>query len=192
MNIICRLLLTFGVTVALLCGTASGARAESWTHRDAAHDVVKVVQDGRVRAVPDRRTGDIRRFVARHLSTKVVVRFTMAVPLPRGRWYFSASVDTRAQEYGIYVSGRGASADRPAFSRSGPGGDTATCRGLRVVVEQATSSVKVIVPRSCIGRPRVVRVALDLATYVGDTTYQDDGLQRGAFGKVFSPLLRRG
>ncbi|QSR27165.1 hypothetical protein CFH99_16215 [Nocardioides aromaticivorans] len=192
MTIFSRLLGTCCVTVALVCASAAGAHAASWTHRDAARDVVKVVQDGEVRPVPDRRAGDIRTVVARHLSTTVVVRFTMATPLPRGRWYFSMNVDTRAQTYGIYVSGRGGAADRPAFSRQGPGGDDAVCRRLRVVVDQSSLSVKVVVPRACIGRPRVVRVALDLATYVGDTTYQDDGLQRAAFGNVYSPFLRRG
>lgn len=190
-RIIRRALVTIGAVVAL-CAPAAGAQAQTWTHTDSAGDVAVVI-NSRSQPAPNQRVPDIRRVVARHTTTQVVVRFGMRSSMPQGNWFVAIGVWTGAHPYSIYMWGKGNDRTSVRLEEDGPGGRGAiSCRGMRVNIDRTGTQVAAIVPRTCLGRPRRVRVAIWVDALIRGRTYVDDGLRRGDGELTRSPWIRRG
>ncbi|HVK28590.1 MAG TPA: hypothetical protein VM575_09615 [Nocardioides sp.] len=192
MMLLRRTLASLVVVLAVLGASTSAAHAQTWSHTDPAGDV-SVVINSRAQLAPNQRTPDIRRVVARHTSTQVVVRFGLRSSMPRGTWMVAIGVWTGAHPYSIYLWGKGNVRTGVRLEEDGPGGRGAiACRGMRVNIDRTGTSVAAIVPRTCLGQPRRVRVSVWVDALIRGRSYVDDGLRRGDGELTRTPWIRRG
>lgn len=156
-----------GVTAALTLAVLAPASADSAKIRDSGG------------------SGDLNIKSAKivHKSKKVVVS-TQVTKLVKGKNQgiaFHLKTTPKKRHYGVLIVLR----KKPAAQllRIKPGGNTAVkCKGLKADASFKTGRAKAIVPRSCIGKPRTVRLAVETGK-VGDrqvdTTAYTKAVKRG-------------
>lgn len=160
--------------LALLAPTAvlatpTSAAAERGVLTDPAGDVVRTdmglgegeEDDGDRSFAPDEKGADVRRLVARHGRTSLTITMRYR-DLTRGSKRLSTSFMIQAPReqflFAEVTMGRERSGDRATFS-SFSDEEPARCRGLRHEVSIASDTVRVTIPRRCLGRPAWVRVS---------------------------------
>jgi hypothetical protein len=180
-----------GVTVAAAVLAPTAAEAKSYTSTDTANDVVDVTMPaGSTTPAPDRAEGDILATRVVH-KARVVVLTMRFQQLTRGQ--------TALHWYGI----RTGKITRVAIMQSDaghpggvvrlfkPNGNKVSCR-VGHVMDYTAKTATVKVPRSCLGRPRWVKVAMQEATPVSSSQiYVDDSRSKGGFLPVYGPRVRR-
>jgi hypothetical protein len=198
MNRSWRALAALTSAAALTVAGMSPASAAFWAHNDAVGDVVSYTwtedsgDSGPVRA-PANTDTDITRFTAKHTARRVVLTMTLRdITAASGVAYYEIRTGTRR-----YWAQQRLGTNReqgPAFYFESP----VSCSGVRRSVDRTTERAMVSIPRSCLGRPRWVRVGAS-ADHATDTrtkdTYRfDDALRDGGrgFELVLSPRIRRG
>jgi hypothetical protein len=63
------------------------------------------------------------------------------------------------------------------------------CAGLRHTIDYRTHTVRISVPRTCLGNPTWVRVGADTATWseAREAYHSDDALRRGENARIKQP-----
>lgn len=170
------------VTLGLTAGLAPSAYAEKLVRTDPRHDVTKILSttDDDVRPAPRASDPDIVRVAVDHRPrvllvrteyralTRRVLRVDVIEIRTRSRQHFSAtSVVARKGHWQgeTFLEGRTAEGDIP-------------CAGLRHRFDYANDVVTWTIPRSCIGRPRWVRVGIGAARG-SESYFIDDAFRRG-------------
>jgi hypothetical protein len=173
------------VPLACLVGTftlAPASYADRMAHRDARHDVMRIVGGGSLDdlvAAPRVRDPDVIRTVVAHRRHNVVLRLKFADLQRRGAKLQLATIRTDTKTDGVYgltlISGPGMVM---VFldNTEGP----ARCYGLGYRISYHRNLVQLSVPRSCLGNPRWIRAGQGVIGLVGKgNVYVDDGLQDG-------------
>lgn len=189
MNLVRSVVLGTTVAAAVLAPTA--AQAKTYTSTDTANDVVAVTMPaGTTTPAADRTEGDIVSSRVRHGSR--VVALTMRFQeLTAGQtalhWYgIRTGKMTRVV---IMESDAGHLNGRARMFK--PNGKPVTCR-IGHAVDYTANTATVRVPRSCLGKPKWVRVAMQEASPLGDQqAYVDDSRSNGGFLPVFGPRVFR-
>jgi hypothetical protein len=183
-------------TAAVLAPTT--AEAQSWHHRDAGNDVVKVEESGGKEVVtpdPTRTNGDITTVSAYNNPRKVYVVVGLTEVRPG---------EADASGLGVVVrTSRGVRRDIAIINLTG------LTRGYRAVVtdrrgrqvhcdastivDSPSRSATVVLPRRCLGRQRWVQVGAGFITGKGETFWADDALLDGRIISdiAFSPRIAR-
>jgi hypothetical protein len=191
MQIVRSAVLVMAAGAVALAPTA--AHADRYVHTDASGDVVSFDAGSETTTpVPDRAEGDVVRSVVRHRAHKVVLTLAyreLSTGTPMLHYYA-----IRTSTMKRYVALR--------TSASHPGGRVAlfdnddkkvSCKVTRTV-DYTANTATVAVPRSCLGNPRWVKVAMAQATFgtASSPFYADDSRATGDFNKPqFGPRVFR-
>ena len=177
--------------VALLVALPTPALAESTSHADARQDVLRYTSNGYVPA-PHNRTADITRFTAAH--QRDAVTSTVHVRKLDGQWdmiWFLRTSDKVRYDVGI-VHFDGTREFKLMKDRK-----KVPCPGLSKKIRAGADEVTVSVPRTCLDKPRWVRVGPTAGALGADgsTQYVDNALLVGKINETsvaYGPRLSRG
>jgi hypothetical protein len=122
---------------------------------------------------------DVRRAVVRHATYAVRIRFRFVDLRRLGYQGFEATIETPIQAFAVAQvrSEPGLRSGRHGFLVGDLSNDPATgCPGMSHRINYATEVVRMRIPRSCLGRPNWVRVALynSMTTTTADQPRPDD------------------
>jgi len=171
-------LLLPAATVAL----AAPAHADRWTYDDAAGDVTQVVETPSamtIETVPEQANGDITQVTVDHRRTKVIFEVRTRSRLT-GPFAAGVQIRTPGRRFALLwmrMPGMGGAELMDFGSKD----LTTRCRGLKQRLTSGKTTIRLTVPRSCLGDPRWLRVGVNLSTFSLFTGggYDDDGLQTG-------------
>lgn len=185
-------------SVALAVATAAAvlvpaaAQANSYTSTDTTNDVVVVtLPGGSTVPAADRAEGDIVSSQVKHKASAVILTMHFRELTPGQtalHWYgIKTGKMTRIvlfQTDAAHPSGRAA-----LFK---PNSKRVSCR-VGFAVDFTANSASVKVPRSCLGMPKWVRVAMQEAApaTASGQAYVDDSRNNGGFLPVYGPRVRR-
>jgi hypothetical protein len=170
------------------------AHAERYVQADAKGDVVSVEFESEAQTpAPDNANADVTKTKINH--TRGAVRFRvklrdLAGPVLTG---VVADIKTNKRRYSLsfFRSGK-----RTTLELARPTGEPIKCRGKKRSANVDTDVVKFSVPRSCLGRPKWVRVGVGALEVQENVVYADDALRAGnlkANGSLtFTARLKRG
>jgi hypothetical protein len=188
-----RLAVVILSAVLLATGLAGPAQAERFIHRDPSRDVRKVElfstdSDGFVRA-PHRRQGDYVKVKMWHQvkAVRVVGKFRRLAPVGGGVLQIVTirTPDGAERSFSVFAGPgvwKGADDDQQG---------TNCVVGHRVNFERDRLSMRI--SRSCLGRPRWVRVGVGVISMGRDALLADDAQQRLVRDQLrFSPRLVHG
>ncbi|MCR1783373.1 hypothetical protein KVF89_12585 [Nocardioides carbamazepini] len=186
-------LLVAGATVAL----AAPAQADRWTYDDAAGDVTTQATTDTsitVTPLPEQANGDIVQVTGTHKARKVSITMRMRAPLT-GPFMISAMLRVPGNRFMVM------SPKMPGFSSTelmefSMEDDARRCRGIKRTVGADRMSVRIAIPRSCLGNPRWFKFGAVLTTVAlfTDASYDDDALATGMtlYGMpAMSPKIKR-
>jgi len=191
MNLVRSAIVATAAAAVVLMPTA--AHADKYVHTDASGDVVSFDPESEATTVvPDRAEGDVVRSVVRHRAHKIVLTlaYRELTAGPQVMHYYGIRTSTMKR----YVALR--------TSASHPGGRVALfdshdkkvrCK-VGGKVDYTANTATVSVPRSCLGNPRWVKVAMAQATFGTATSpfYVDDSRATGNFNNPqFGPRVFR-
>lgn len=194
-----------GLVAVLIAGAltvlaSAAASAASYTHRDPAGDVVTF--DGAVEGDdgmvdPKQARGDVVATAIAHTRSAVVLKVRLRAGLPSRGWFVAGDIRTPRGAYDVTLgNGFGASGFELTRAQSDR---KVRCSGLRRSITSGRTVVRIVVPRSCLGNPRVVRAGVGAITFTTtDDTFvfhADDALRPGTSPSAdlrLSPRLRRG
>lgn len=170
-----RVLALAAAVVAVL--VPSSATAATWTHRDAASDVRALTPDGPDGGTPapSRQTSDLTRVQVLHGAEQVVTTLRVRDLRPGPQGVF---VEMRTPEPGRWRIELVRLPDYRTF-RLTHAGTAVDCAGLKQQMSPKRDTIRVKVPRSCLGTPATVRVGAAMFTQAQDGTRADDGLLDG-------------
>lgn len=154
-------LLTALCLVTTPLATAGSAGAETWSRGDARGDVVLVPADEdatEVTPAPTNAAADITRISVRHDARRVVVTLRVRDLRPGG---ILGSVRVLTRDRDLTFGSVHTDELRATFLENTTeegSGEEVECRGDRMSVQPRHGRVRVVIPRSCLGDPRWVRV----------------------------------
>jgi hypothetical protein len=175
---------------AVLAPTA--AQAKTYTSTDAANDVVVVtLPSGSTSPAADRAEGDIVSSVVKHKSRAVILsmHFQELTPGQTALHWYGIKTGKMTRIVLFQTDAAHPSGQAALFN---PKAKRVRCRvGYSVDYTANTASVKV--PRSCLGKPRWVRVAMQEGSASGTPgqSYVDDSRNTGGFLPAYGPRVRR-
>lgn len=204
-----RLLTLLAALVALVLLPVGAANAGSWSHVDPAKDVwgisfdeeepvdpeaPEVPEEEFGAVVPEARMGDIRRVAAAHNGSTIAVRFSMRAALPRSDWGVMYQVLTSDRVYQLTLSRFDGFGEFTLTDMSGYVPREIACRGMQRTIDRSAATVRVVVPRSCLRKPRFIRVGVSAYVFTRNGMRIDDGLVKGqSFSRSsISPRIYRG
>lgn len=167
------------------------AQAKTYTSTDAANDVVVVTMPGGTTApAADRTEGDIVGSQVRHKARAVVLTMHFQ-ELTAGQtalhWY---GIKTGKMTRIVLMQSDAAHPGGQARLFK-PNGKTVRCH-IGHAVDYTANTATVKVPRSCLGEPKWVKVAMQEASSLADNqAYVDDSHSTGGFLPVYGPRVRR-
>jgi hypothetical protein len=177
------------VAATVLAPTAADAKAHSST--DTAGDVTVVTMPGGATTpAPDRAEGDIVATQVQHKARTVVLTMRFQ-ELTAGQtalhWYgIKTGKMTR-----IVLMQSDASHPNGVARLFKPDNKAVRCR-IGHTIDYTANTATVKVPRSCLGKPRWVKVAMQEASPAGQSQiYVDDSISNGGFLPVYGPRVRR-
>jgi hypothetical protein len=186
----------------VLSALAPAARAETWSHRDAVRDVVRVdvnaVDDQDVTAVPRDRSTDVRRITVAHRRDVIQIQLRVR-DVTRGNQLAQAVVHAPGGRGGFVALVRVGGRDRVMADGFSPDRDQ-RCRGAHARVLPRADRVTLALPTDCLGDPEWVRVSASYGTFEGrprtvEEVTLDDALSDtfdGLGGGRFSPRIHVG
>lgn len=175
-----------------LSGTAT-AHAERWSHTDPAGDVVHFYFESEEGVpAPAHERGDVRRVRLAHKDSRLVARFSMRKAMA-GDHYFAYAIRTPKGEFELSRFRQAGAKSVVVLTEEGRE-TPIRCSGMEWAIDRERATVAVSIPRSCIGRPRWVRVGIGVVSTVEPGAgYADDALRSGIGpGLRRSPRLYRG
>lgn len=190
-----------GLAVALVLSSAGVASADRWTTTDATADVTTATSTTHTNVVdhptqlvpaPDRVEGDVLRETVKHTRSAVVIRLTLR-QVPTGDWIGWTTIRTPRRSLDLFHMEFGGNR-WTSLTKTVGNGEELPCAGTSSRVKGTT--LRLTIPRRCLGNPRAVRVAAGIAVYDDGMriAHVDDALRPGydASGFWFSPRIRRG
>jgi hypothetical protein len=183
------LVVAAAITVPLV---PTAAHADKYVHLDAPGDVVSFTSTSDT-AAPDQTNGDITRSTVRHRARKVVL--TMRFRDLNGSGYTVYAYAIRTGKMTRHVS----LVTIPGHHRgkvlmTTAKGKTVRCRTTRSI-DYTANTATVGIPRSCLGRPRWVKVGMGMVTSPTEkftTGFGDDAGTNGDFNSLaWSPRVHR-
>lgn len=186
------------LAVALVANPTAG-HAKSRVHADPGRDVVHVDDNHRVTPAPNRRDGDIIRTRVWHSDSRVRMRVKFAElrrwpRFPRPNAVYTRVVTNEGVRRWIYV--KVTNPERGDLHMFRPDGEYARCK-VRYSVSYRKNVVTIGFPRTCLSRPRWVRIGLEVLTppIEGIGWFKDDAWRRGVQetgNNTLSPRIFRG
>jgi hypothetical protein len=184
--------LVAATTVAVLAPSA--AQAKSWSHADATGDVFsRTGNSGAFAPAPGRATGDVVSSTIRHKRNVVLIqlRYNDLEPNSEINGHFFAIKTSKMRRDVTLVAAGSFPSGQVQMTK--PSGKKVRCHvGRRI--DYTANTATVIVPRSCLGKPKWVKVGMAGLSFTGfgatDTQYVDDALSSGATG-AYSPRVYR-
>lgn len=181
-------------TAALLPFVPSAAQADKYTHTDATNDVFSTTgTSGTLTPAPDRATGDVISSLIKHKRRTVILQLRYNDLVAGGDMnvhYFVIRTSTMRRNVALVAAG---AFPGGRVQMTKPNGKNVNCR-VRHSIDYTLNTATVVVPRSCLGFPKWVKVGmagLDLTGLAAtDTEYVDDALSAGSQG-VYSPRVYR-
>jgi hypothetical protein len=171
------------VTLSLAVALAPSAYAEKVVHQDARRDVVKATQTDAgetLRPAPRAADPDIVRVAIDHRAKVVLIRTKYAAVDRRILRIDALEIRTSAGkrfEAGSFVQQRGRWQGRTSLGTATAEVD---CTGLRHRFDYEANVTTWSIPRSCIGRPRWVRVGVGMGRGSWDGPFFiDDAFRKG-------------
>jgi hypothetical protein len=182
-------LVVAAATLVPLVPTA--AHADKYTFTDHTGDVVTYAKDGTTTPAPDQVEGDIAWSKVQHKSRKVVLTMRLRelnTGTPAIHWY--AIRTGKMKRIVLLEAAAGHWGGKVALFK--PTGKKVRCTVGRTI-DYTSNTATVRVPRSCLGKPRWVKVAMQEASPGPDanTVYVDDARGNGGVNPVWSPKVRR-
>lgn len=185
------------LTVSALLALPTAAHADSSTHVDTSSDVQSLPIDGTdttsPTAVPDRTQGDITSVRVTHATNTVRVllhfrELNRSGPIQSHQFLFKTATRKR---WVSLDAGPGHWGGKPTTYNGS--GTKVRCAVSRTI-NYDKNTVLVVVPRSCLGKPRWVRAGAGSITTDSDKMYYDDGFAAtGSFADelVLGPRVYR-
>lgn len=183
-----------GVTVAAAVLAPTAAEAKSYRHVDATGDMFSTTSSTKTfTPAPDRIVGDIVSTTIRHKSRNVVIQVQYRDLVANSEidaHYFVIRTSKMRRDVSL-VSAGSFPAGRVQMTKAN--GTKVSCHvGRRI--DYSLNTATVVVPRSCLGRPRWVKVGMAAAELTGlgstDPQYVDDAFSTGTAGR-YSPRVYR-
>lgn len=163
------------VLAVLLAPTA--AQAAAWRHDDARGDVRRLGLEEAPEGKPSRAAAaDLTRLRVVHGAERVVVTIGVRDLRPGPKGVF---VEYRTDEPGRFKAELVRLDDYETF-RLTHRGEPVACDGLREKRDTQADTVRISVPRACLGTPETVRVGGGMFTQASVGTRADDVLLDGA------------
>lgn len=171
------------VALGLTAGLAPAAYAEKLVRQDARHDVVKGTESDAgetLQPAPRATDPDIVRVAIEHRAKVVLIRTKYAALNRRILRIDALEIRTSAGkrfEAGSFVQKRGKWQGMTSF---GTGSAEVDCDGLRHRFDYEANVTTWSIPRSCIGRPRWIRVGTGMGRGPWDGPFFiDDAFRKG-------------
>jgi hypothetical protein len=186
-------------TAAVVTLAPTAAHAKRYSHVDAPGDVLSgpVTSTGNPTTLEAARTnGDVVSSSVAHKSRKVVMRMQfrdIAWDSEVNAYLFKLRTGSMTRYVTVYASD-GFRGGRAQMTKTN--GKRVSCH-LRRSIDYTANNVTVSVPRSCLGKPRWVKVGMGSLFFTGfgtgDTEYVDDALRTGPLGSdpALGPKVRR-
>lgn len=191
-----RLLVIFCLTAVLALPTAAHAAAE--VHRDPAKDVLRIEDESPdTPRVPGQRTADIVKIASAHSRNLVAVTITLR-DLPNADFDYDFRIKTPQAGFFELSFLKHDAGDTPQFDlwRVADEWVEVACPGKSRRVDHTADTIRVAVPRSCLGRPAWVRTGAGANVLAGPNAgYVDDARRKAAYTLnrlALGPRLRRG
>ena len=157
----------------------TAAHADKYVASDALHDVAKL--DGTTATLqPDRTEGDIVRSSVRHRAKRVILtmRFSELSAVGLGDLHLFAIRSDKLNRLIVVDTGPDHWGGKVFVEK--PNGKKVKGCSVRRTIDYAGNTATVSVPRSCLGKPRWVKVAMQHGTFVTqDDLYVDDARATG-------------
>src|SRR4051794_1372583 len=185
------------VAAAAVALVPTAAQANTYTHGDAAGDVVSFT-GGATTATPqpDRANGDVVASMVKHNRKLVIARMTYR-DLANSDGFNGHLFAIKTNKMRRDVTVVSAAGIGPQVVVTKPNGKKVSCRG-RPTLDYTRHTVTVKVPRSCLGKPKWVKVGMASVFMTGlsatDTQYVDDAQLSGGVSPrtlTFSPKVFR-
>jgi hypothetical protein len=195
MKLVRSTILVAAAAVATLVPTA--AHADRYVFADAAGDVVSGVGDSTTYTpAPDRTVGDIVSSTVIHKRRNVVLSLQyrdLAADTEDDAHVFFIRTNRMRRNVTLYATGD-LPGGRAVMTR--PNGTKVRCHVARRI-DYNLNTATVVVPRSCLGKPRWVKVGMGGVMFTGisptDTSYLDDARTNGVVHSalVYGPRVFR-
>ena len=182
MKLVRSALVVAAATVVTLVPTA--ANADKYVAADTTDDVVKLASDNSTTPQHGRTEGDIIRTTVRHRAKRVVItmRFAELSAVGLGDLHIFAIRSNKLNRVIGVDTGPGHWGGKVVVEK--PNGKKVSGCNARRTVDYTANTATVSVPRSCLGKPRWVKVAMQHGTFVTeDDLYVDDAHTNG---RIFS------
>jgi hypothetical protein len=175
----------------------TAANANTYRHTDAVGDVYANVGEVDTYApAPDRAIGDVVSNTIKHKKRAVLLKLAYRDLANNGEintHVFFIRTNNMVRTVRLYATS------------ANPGGKAVMTKGnhdkkvrchVRRHIDYTLNTAQVVVPRSCLGNPRWVKVGMGAVLFSGttpaDTTWIDDAMSTGTDGTaVWSPKVRR-
>lgn len=186
--------LALTTAVAVLVPTA--AQANSWNHADGTGDVYTAPYNTTaLTPAPTRTVGDVVGSTIRHKRSAVVLQLRYLDLQPSSEFNSHVFViRTPSMRRVVTLVGNSAfPGGRVRMTAPNRPRKAIACR-IAHRIDYTAKSATVVVPRSCLGKPRWVQVAMAGVSFTGftgsDTMWVDDALSNGTSG-IYSPRVFR-
>ncbi|GAB3851935.1 hypothetical protein GCM10028801_02240 [Nocardioides maradonensis] len=186
-----RTALALAAALALTAGTSAAAGAATWSHGDQAGDVTYGSPPDFTQVhAPDDTRDDIVALQVAHQPRNVTITLTLRGLPPRGH-VLQTYLQTPHRRYETFPQG----SSTVVLRTDGPRGD---CHVPHDTIDSTHFRIRLTIPRSCLGRPRWVRVSALLTEERQvdgtDRIYSDDAIRSDAWPHPLgiSPRVRVG
>lgn len=202
MSVLTRVGVIAGAFVMSAAGIAP-AQAATYVHFDAAADQTRttcVDATSCTDAVdPAVSNGDITRISARHAARRVFVHTTytdLDVSADESAQLVRVVTNSGLRRFAVIYTAPNSADSTIVLTR--PNGAPVRCRNITAARDTTANVMQVVIPRSCLGYPRWVKVGVGhVATAPGTATAAgvfDDAMLSGSLGDniALTPRVRRG
>jgi len=177
------------------------AEANSYTHTDATGDMLAFAGESETGTpAPDQANMDIATSTVKHKARVVIMQMTyrdlaaVSQDAMAGH-YFAIKTPTMRRVVVLFTGSVFGNGGKAKLTK--PDGKTVACK-VRHTIDYTAHTIVVKVPRSCLGKPRWVKVGMAGFTSHGEgdssIAYVDDALTNGtigARGPSYTPKIRR-
>jgi hypothetical protein len=169
----------------------TAAQANTYTYQDQPNDIVKVTMPaGTTEPAPERTQGDIVSSQVKHKARKVILtmRYQELTPDQVSIHWYGIRTGKMARIAILHATPSHPAGKVRLFK---PNGKPVTCQ-VGHSIDYTANTATVRVPRSCLGNPRWVKVAMQEATPISQTEiYVDDSRSTGGMLPLYGPRVFR-
>jgi len=168
-------------TAATLTLAPAVAHADSYSQTDASGDVAgspRSSSSEEFTVDPARANGDVTTSRITHLARKVRIKLTHRDLSRTNRFASSLSIRSNTGLRYVFVEARkGSWAGKHGIENAR--GTNVSCSGLAHKIDYVANTVLIVIPRSCLGNPRWVRVSMGTYSLTSTSVYADDARVTG-------------